>query len=151
VRFNFTHRKDKAELSTFCHPMGDKTNSSELQLLTTEPTNCQWHEINFMKVNTTELAVVLGITERRVYALLKEGILQHSDEYGRSLFDLEHSAQAYKDFITQPVRQIIDYIDKRLEQSKQNHADLILQQSKSFASDLQKVWVKPTAEEQEQE
>ena len=71
-----------------------------------------------MKVNTTQLAVVLGITERRVQTLRNQAVLRHNDQYGRALFDLDQSVQDYKNYITQPIRDASNRIDQRLESVK---------------------------------
>ena len=68
------------------------------------------------QVTTKQLAVVLGISERWVYWLLRQGILKHSDPYGRALFDAEESVKAFTDHKAQQIQQQADEMTARLKQ-----------------------------------
>lgn len=100
-----------------------------------------------LNVSTKELSIILGVTDRWIRELLRIGIIQHVDDSGKSLFDAEQCAEAFKRFIAEPVDRRAEGVDERLARSRQYHAELILQQGNRLESELQKIWVKPSAEE----
>jgi hypothetical protein len=76
-----------------------------------------------MIVGTFELAVILGVTDRWIRQLVRMGIIQHVDDSGKAQFDADRCAEAFKQFIAEPVDRRAEGIDERLARAKQ-HRDL---------------------------